>query len=128
MTLAFLGAVGRGRLPQLAAIARRSATRGFDIHLDRTACWPRHAVVYAAPQRVPPALAALVANLVAALREDGFEPEARVWQPHVTLLRDARAPRDGAPLAIDWPVRDFVLIESRGGEYRRCGCWPLAPI
>ncbi len=126
MTLVFLGAVSRARLPQLDALARRCTTGGFGLRLDATACWPRQQVVYAAPTQVPAALAALVRNLESALREDDFRFDARAWRPHVTLLRDARAPLAAAPLALDWAVRDFVLVESSGGEYRLSGRWPLA--
>jgi len=43
--------------------------------------------------------------------------------PHVTLLRDARAPRQAPAFdRIDWPLRDFVLVASsrdeRGPLYR----------
>ena len=53
---------------------------------------------------------------------------------HVTLLRHARCEKardlPAGDLRIEWPVRDFVLVESdlqpEGANYRILGRWPLA--
>ena len=73
-------------------------------------------------------VARLVAALEAALRSHDFRLEDRAWRPHVTLLRDAQAPRDAAQPALQWAVGDFVLVESLRGEYRLLDRWPLGGV
>ena len=128
MTLAFLGDVARARLPELVALARDCGGDAFELFLDKTGCWPRQHIVWMAPQQVPAALARLVAALEAALRSHDFRLEDRAWRPHVTLLRDAQAPREAAQPALQWTVRDFVLVESLRGEYRLLDRWPLGGV
>lgn len=128
MTLVFLGDVARARVAELERIAQAVATNAFAMRIERTGYWSRQQIVWAAPQVVPAALSQLVAALEAGLRAAGFQLEDRAWQPHITLLRDARRPSISQCDATDWPVNDFVLVESARGEYRVIGSWNLAAI
>jgi 2'-5' RNA ligase len=127
LTLAFLGNVARPRIAQLETIARGCAAAGFDLHLDKTGYWSRQHIVWMAPQNVPAAMSGLVLAMETALQANGFRVDAREWRPHITLLRDARAPAAMPPLTLNWPVREIVLAEStRGADYRVLARWPLA--
>ena len=44
------------------------------------------------------------------------------------VLREARRPETLTEMALEWPVREFVLVESAVGAYRVIGRWNLAAI
>jgi hypothetical protein len=44
------------------------------------------------------------------------------------LVRDARRPAALPDMALAWPLREFVLVESARGDYRVIGRWALAAI
>jgi 2'-5' RNA ligase len=70
----------------------------------------------------------LVSALEGALRVAGFNLEDRAWRPHISLLREARRPETLPEMALQWPVREFVLVESAVGAYHVIGHWNLAAI
>jgi 2'-5' RNA ligase len=137
LTLVFLGDVAREKIPQLEAIAGQQSGAGFDLEFGATGYWRRNRIVWAAPLATPGPLRDLVAALEQALQQAGFAFDRRSYKnehkneyaPHLTLIRDARAPATLPPLAFDWPVGDFALVESargaRGAEYRVLARWPL---
>ncbi|CAL1239486.1 RNA 2',3'-cyclic phosphodiesterase [Candidatus Methylocalor cossyra] len=132
LTLAFLGAVERQRLPELNRIAARAAGLGFDLLLDRVECWPRNGIVCLAPGAVPSALLGLAERLNQGLGQAGYRLDPRPFRAHLTLARDGRPQGALGSLAapIWWPVRSFSLVESRleprGAIYRVLETWPLA--
>ena len=128
MTLVFLGDVERERTAQLERIARSVVSSAFTMRIDKTGYWPRQKIVWAAPQSVPASLTMLVSALEGALRAAGFCHEDRAWRPHISLLREARRPETLTEMALEWPVREFVLVESAVGAYRVIGRWNLAAI
>jgi 2'-5' RNA ligase len=74
-----------------------------------------------------PGLLVLHARLADALRAQGLSVEARPFRPHVTLARTRR--ELAAPDRVGawrWPVRGYVLAESRPGRpYRLVARYPL---
>ena len=130
LTLMFLGNVAREKIPQLEALAARQRSAGFDFKFGATGYWRHNRIVWAAPLSTPETLHELVAALELALQQAGFKFNQRPYAPHLTLIRDAHAPATLPPFALDWPVRDFVLVESaRGGQgpaYRVLARWALA--
>ena len=128
MTLVFLGEIERTRVAELERVAQAVAANAFAMRIDRSGYWPRQKIVWAAPQVVPAALRKLVSALEAGLRAAGFQLEDRAWRPHVTMLRDAQRPSLTQCGTTDWPVNDFVLVESARGAYRVIGRWDLAAI
>lgn len=147
VTLAFLGSVPERRLPQLAAIARRTAAPAFsedaasasggpglDLVFERLEYWQAAQVLCAVPVRPPPPVAALARRLQERLTESGFAPDqktsksagsniAKPFRPHVTLARKAlRPPRSMAMEAVTWSFAELVLLASEtrpeGAEYR----------
>ena len=129
LTLVFVGDVVAGRLDELKAVADAVRGPSFELVLDRLGYWRHNRIVWASPLTVPEALRDLVSGLESRLKRAGFEFDQRPYAPHVTLLRDARAAGVWAPLRLDWPVRDFVLVESaqgpRGAEYLVRARWKL---
>jgi 2'-5' RNA ligase len=113
VTLAFLGDVDPARMADAIAAAREVRADAHEIVLSEARYWPHNRIVWAGPASVPPATAALAAQLRDRLRERGFALEKRDFVVHVTLLRKASL----APLPpfepLRWPAGEFVLVCSR---------------
>jgi 2'-5' RNA ligase len=129
LTLVFLGSVTHDKIPALDALARQLRGDAFALAFGTTGYWRRNRIVYAAPHAVPAPLLALVAALEKALTNAQFAFDQRPYVPHITLIRDARVPATLPPLAFNWPVVDFTLVESgrdaKGVAYRVRARWPL---
>ena len=131
LTLAFIGDVPPGRLAELRGIAGAIRPPAFNLLFDRRHCLARRKIFWAAASAVSPRLRELAAALNERLKAD-FRTEERPFAAHVTLLRHARCDKalPAGGLHIEWPVRDFVLVESElqpeGASYRIIGRWPLA--
>lgn len=104
LTLAFLGEAEPGAARALARGVR--AGPGAFV-LEAARYQGRRRIVWAEPQESPPWLAALARDL----------GEKGAYAAHVTLLRKARAPRRlPAFPALEWPVREFLLVRSQLGR------------
>ncbi|MBI5919464.1 MAG: RNA 2',3'-cyclic phosphodiesterase [Nitrosomonadales bacterium] len=90
VTLVFLGEVAESRLEALKLAAQEVRGERFELSLDTARYWEHNHIVHAAPQYMPPALAALVGELEQRLRQHRFAFERREYKPHVTLLRHAQ--------------------------------------
>ncbi|MNQ44656.1 RNA 2',3'-cyclic phosphodiesterase [compost metagenome] len=57
----------------------------------------------------------------------GLEDAPREFRPHLTLMREYRAPVPESTTAPDFQLsaRHFVLFESHKGRYRALAQWPL---
>lgn len=134
-TLVFLGDVAEHRLEALCLAAQETDFRDFDLNLAAAHYWGHNHIVYAAPDRVPARLSDLVNNLERRLHHHRFHFDRRPYQPHITLLRNAKwtdAPKAGNPLptsgwteltpelpampAVRWQVNGFVLAQSLSDE------------
>ncbi len=135
LTLSYLGE--HATLPDAliaASYAAGDAVRApsFDFALDTAGSFANRKIPWwLGCDAMPDALDTLWSSIAHNLRVNGItldEPTPRV--AHVTILRDADqrlAPERIAPIA--WPVRDFVLIDSRLGaqsSYAILRRWPLA--
>lgn len=131
LTLAFIGGIAPERLAPLKDIASAIRLPSFDLLFDRLHCLPRKKIAWAATGALPAGLQELAAILDGQLKIAGFRSEERPFAAHVTLLRNANCAAGAADdsLHIEWPVRDFVLVESElkpeGAGYRILGRWPL---
>jgi 2'-5' RNA ligase len=126
VTLAFLGSVPEGRVPELDRIARRvadafpAAAQPLLVSFDRLAHWARPQILCALGTEEPaadtdaasaPALSATLKNETAAA---GFSPDLKPFRAHVTVARKvAHAPSALALQAVLWRFEAFALIESR---------------
>lgn len=129
LTLVFLGDVPKDGVSTLSAGADEVRATAFDLRLDRFGTFPRARVAWlgAAPVGAGEALVAALQEMAAAA---GLSVDRRPWRPHVTLKRRidgrAKAALAPGPDPIDWPVRDFALIESIPGRpYQVLRTWPL---
>jgi 2'-5' RNA ligase len=111
MTLHFLGAVPRERVDGLTH-ALAVPFEPFSMRLERGAVWPGGIAVLE-PEVVPPQLQRLHARLGDALQAVGMATERRAFRAHLTLARQAQGAAPPAESAgIEWPVDEYVLIES----------------
>ncbi|QJD28767.1 RNA 2',3'-cyclic phosphodiesterase [Methylococcus geothermalis] len=115
LTLAFLGAVPPGRLPELAAMVECLDPPRFDLVLDRLECWRHNRVLCLGASQMPPLMLELVRVLNSNLRDAGFPIEQRPFRAHLTLARKADAAWSTMPLKrpVTWPVECVTLVESR---------------
>ena len=128
VTLEFMGQVPRERQPALRAAAARVCQSPFTLEFDRVEHWRKPQVVCLVASRVPAGLAVLVAQLHAALREEGFTLDARPFCPHLTLARRVRAAAD-VPLEppFVWQSNGLALVRSvtdpAGSRYEPLDWW-----
>lgn len=131
LTLAFIGDVPAERLAELRGIASSVRLPAFDLLFDRRHCLARRKLFWAAASIVSPGLRELATALNERLKAADFRTEDRPFAAHVTLLRHARCDKalPAGDLRIEWPVRDFALVESElrpeGAGYRVLQRWPL---
>ena len=119
-TLVFIGNVEQARLEALQLAAQEVSGKTLELCFDEVRYWEHNRIVYAAPGEVPQRLMQLVGSLEQSLTRHGFSFDKREYQPHVTLLRDARWTDTPLPAMqpVCWQIRDFVLAESvrHGGK------------
>ena len=116
VTLAFIGAFPEHRIPLLLERAVEIRVEPFRLNFDRLEYWPRPRVASLTAATVPAELQALVDALNSVLRDAGIEPEERVYRPHITVVRRARAfttERLAQRTSTEWS--SFELMESVSG-------------
>lgn len=118
---------------QAAALAAAAQVRAapFDLRLDHASSFKNPQIPWwLGPGEIPEALTRLYRTLQEHLTAARVSTERLRFQPHLTILRDAGLvlPRTPIP-AIEWPVREFVLVRSRLDlkpvQYELLGRWPL---
>ena len=124
LTLVFLGEVPAERLPRAAAAGKRVRFEPREYRIAEARYWPHNRIVWAGLGEFPAAFPQALAH---ELEAEGFSHEARPFQAHVTLLREARAPRVlPPPPAAPWPVESFTLVHSESSAYRIVETFPCA--
>jgi 2'-5' RNA ligase len=132
MTLVFLGQLQGRKLECIEQAADAVSGQWFELTIDHTGYWPRPKIVWIAPESTPEPLTQLVDGLKRQLMACGFEPEQRVYKPHVTLYRKAqRISPWKLEKTIQWPVKEFVLASSNNpglnnSRYKILQRWSLA--
>ena len=117
LTLAFLGRFERERLDELAAAARNVQVQRFIVVFDEPGYWKHNRIFWLGASSVPGELSSMVADLRAALGSHGFRFDPKPFVAHITLLRDARPPKQMPALAaVNWEARGFALISSEHGD------------
>jgi 2'-5' RNA ligase len=127
ITIAFLGALDEEGFERAAAVPP-IATGAFELVLDLLGYWRESRVLWLAPSVVPTELTALERELWVGLEAQGFERERRIYRPHLTLARRARAV-EGSIAPVRWQIAGLALVESvplpRGVHYEPLREWPL---
>lgn len=127
LTVAFLGELTAAGLA-LARSVPPIEVGAFDLTLDAVGVWPESRILWAAPLNAPAALGDLEATLWDGLATHGFIAADRVYRPHVTLARRARA-IEASVEPVRWSVRELALVESfpdgRNVHYEVLERWAL---
>ncbi len=113
-TLVFIGDIEFHKLEALQLAAREVSADCFELCFDRAGYWGHNHIVHATPGQIPSPLAQLVETLEQRLDAHHFKFDRRAYQPHVTLLRNARWRDTPLPAMqpVSWRVRDFALVQS----------------
>lgn len=113
VTLAFIGDFAEHRVEVLQDAARAVPFEPFRLRFDRAEYWPRPKIAVLAAQTVPAELERLVTALNNLIADVGLEPESRLFRPHITIVKRARAfetQRLAQPVVLEWS--GFELVES----------------
>lgn len=131
LTLQFIGdfaPLPDGLVEAACDAASRVVSPAFALALDHAGSFRGSRVWWLGCRDCPGELRALWSALGTALGDAGVpcRPHAR-FTPHVTVQRNVRRPLASTPIApVEWPVRDFVLIDSRADAgYVELGRWSL---
>jgi 2'-5' RNA ligase len=116
VTLVFIGAFSGEQVPFLQAGASEIEPDVMRLRFDRVEFWQRPKLAALMPRAVPPALESLVRSLQSLLPAFDVDPEDRLYRPHITVARRARA-FETVPLTrpVDLEWQDFNLVESVAG-------------
>ena len=127
ITIAFLGALEPDELDRARDVPP-IRTGPFELTLDTLGYWARPRILWLSPSGQPDALGELERALWDGLAAQGFERERKVFMPHVTLSRRARAV-NATVKPVRWAAERLTLLESvpvdRGVRYEPIGDWPL---
>jgi len=116
VTLVFIGTFPAHRVPYLLERAADVEVEPFRLTFDRLEYWARPRVASLSAATVPPELQALVDALNRIVLDLGLTVEDRVYRPHITVVRNARAfttERLSQRTTTEWSR--FELMESRSG-------------
>ncbi len=138
ITLKFLGDLPEMAQLQLTTAATPVAevTAPFQISLAGTGMFPNnhHPKVLWAGVALAPPLSALAATLDTALSAEGFAPEQRPYNPHITVAR-CRFALEGEPWLVptahtfaEWKVARLVLMQTLPQQKRAIGPKPRYTI
>jgi len=120
MTLHFIGAVPRSRLPELARGLAVPPVAPFELVLDEFSVWHHGIAVLQPSAPAPGPLANLHGHLADALRSLELPAESRPFRPHVTFARHGQGGTlsDASPVPVRWACDgSYVLAESAGGYH-----------
>jgi RNA 2',3'-cyclic 3'-phosphodiesterase len=122
VTLAFVGSVPAQQVATLVGLGHALNLAPCELVFDQWTVWKQAGVLVLTASTTPPALQQLMAELRRCLNAAGYTLDTRPFQPHVTVARKVRAPRDGQIAPLHWPASNFVLVESlsttAGVQYR----------
>lgn len=129
VTLAFLGMQEAAVIPRVCDIASGLTFPACRVVLDCLGQFGRGRVLWLGTKTVPKPLRDFQQSLVSDLTAAGIGHDPKPWQFHLTLYRRLRKPFPTlSPVAIEWSVRGFDLVESaaakKGVEYQSIGHWP----
>ena len=122
ITLVYIGRFEEENIPGVQAAVREIGPFDFRLRFDRITFWQRPKIASLNPRNTPAELMQLVKSIEDKLLPFGFEPNERVYRPHITVARRARTFIDiplARPIDLEWS--SFDLIESvattRGVQY-----------
>ena len=128
VTLAFLGMQPPELIPSLQSVSSGLVLSPCEVALDRIGFFRKAGVLWPGSQGIPAELAAFREALVDGIEQIGIDRDRKPWEFHLTLYRRLRMPLPTlGPVAIEWALTGFELIESVGAkngvEYHSIGQW-----
>ena len=130
MTLAFLGDVHETLIPSVEKVADELQAAPFNYGVNIAGCFPKAGVAWLGAKETPSPLFELQKKLQASLAAAKLGHDTRTFRPHITVVRDVKAPfADRAIAPVRWPVDHFSLVSVRPGpagpEYEVLNNWRL---
>ena len=140
LTLRFIGEVDRPAANDLADALGRLRSPPFELRIAGAGRFEQRnsGALWAGVEPKEP-VAALAAKIERVCQSVGLEPERRAFHPHITLARwkgrrtrevQGFLERTGGLSSDPFPVRDFILFESRlskhGAHYEAVAIYPLS--
>lgn len=131
LTLHFIGQVTDETRHSMHLAAEEIKSEKFFMDLNCYGYFSKAKVSWMGCKKPSTALLKLHKELGNKLGEYGYTSEISAYTPHVSLMRkcaksDAMTLLKNPPLfSIPWLVDEFVLVESRGGNYRVIERYPL---
>lgn len=131
LTLHFIGNVYFDQMACLQQQARLVKASAFEFNIDCQGYFKKPRVAWLGCSEMPTALRELHEQLGQRFQLCDYRPEARDYNPHVTVARKIdRIPARESFESISWAVENFALIEVRqidnGVQYRVVETYPLA--
>ncbi len=128
VTLAFLGNVENARVAEVERAASEVTPCSTSLVLDQPGYWKHNRIAWAGASTVPVEIETCVAELRSALARSRIAFDSKGFVSHVTLLRDAREPREMPALdPIEWRLDGFALVRSvalpQGSRYEIRNSW-----
>jgi 2'-5' RNA ligase len=138
VTLAFLGSVAVGRIPELQRVARDlsaalASHAPISLTFARLVHWKEAQILCALTAPESPSALALTMALQEAAAALGLSPDRKPFQAHVTLARKVVRPGPVARLRpIVWHFDAYALLDSRtessGPVYSVIDSYPLVSV
>ncbi len=134
VTLHFIGSVSADEKHCLHVAAQGltepAGVSHFDLNFNCYGHFPKAKIGWMGMQKIPIELMQLQQNLAVALSTCAYQPDKRVYRPHLSLMRKCIRPVVAQQaFSIRWQVDEFVLVESIPGEssvnYRVIERYPL---
>jgi len=113
VTLVFIGNFPEESIPGLMSAVDIIEPGEIRLRFDSLTFWQRPKIACMHAKIIPPELEHLVRMLEQALVPFGFEPDERVYRPHITVSRKVRAFQEvrlARPVELQWS--DLELVES----------------
>lgn len=113
VTLVYIGNFAEERIPGLLAATETIDVGEIRLRFDAMTFWQRPRIACMHAKTTPPELERLVSSLQQTLLPFGYQPEERVYRPHITVSRQARnfeAVRLARPIELQWS--EITLVES----------------
>ncbi len=114
LTLHFLGDVSLEKFNCVQGIAQKIEFQAFDMQLSQFGFFQKSKIFYMGMPRFPDELLRLQAGFGEALKASKYQPEERVFTPHVTLKRKINRfdINEIKMQTVNWHVNQFAFVES----------------
>lgn len=132
VTLAFLGMQRAALIPRILDVAAGLHFEPCRVAIDQVGAFTRAGVLWLGVSEPPRSLLRFQQALMEGLRAAGIGHDPKPWTFHLTLYRRLRKPPPNmGPVAIEWALEGFDLVESVGArtgvEYHSIGHWKGRP-